>query len=365
MAKLTPHEAMAMAIEQGKRGAGFVSPNPLVGCVILDRDGNLIASGYHERLGEGHAEVNALKNVADPKSLEGAHMYVTLEPCAHEGRTPSCAKAVAKLPIASVTYGLRDPNPLVLDQGAAILRAAGKKVELFTGLQSELRELTEIFLTNMTLKRPFVAVKVASSLDGRIALQDGSSQWITGESSREHVHYLRGCYDAVLTGVGTFLRDNPRLNSRHPSFESKKQKIVLLDPTGRSFPHLAKSALVSVRAPEDIVIVTGPMGQRPPLGKHLEIPDADGAFDMPALLEALRSEGLHSIFVEAGAYTSASFIKSKFADRLYLFMAPKILGEGLSWTAGMTLGSLDHAVNLRENRIEKFGEDFLLTGRLV
>lgn len=356
---------MALAIEQGRRGAGFVSPNPLVGCVILDREGRILSRGHHAKLGGPHAEAHALNEIEDPNRLDGAHVFVTLEPCAHEGRTPSCAKALAKLPIASVTYGLKDPNPLVSGQGAEILRAAGKRVEVFPGLQNELRELAEIFLTNMTAKRPFVAVKVASSLDGRIALRDGTSQWITGEDARARVQYLRGCYDAVLTGVGTFLRDNPRLNSRHPAFASKRQQIVLLDPTGRSFSTLKKSALLEVRAPEDIVIVTGPLGQSPPIGRHIEIPDADGAFDMPALLEALRGEGLHSLFVEAGAYTVASFLRARFADRLYLFMASKIMGEGLSWTSGLTLASLDHAIPLGYTRVENFGADFLLTGRLV
>lgn len=360
---LTPHEAMKLAIEEGKKGAGFVSPNPLVGCVILDRHGELLAKGYHARVGQNHAETNALAYVEDPKQLDGAHVLVTLEPCAHEGRTPSCAKMLAKLPIASVTYGIEDPNPLVSGQGAAILREAGKKVEVFTELQSELEELAEIFLLNVRSKRPFVAVKVASSLDGKVALKDGTSQWITSEAAREHVQYLRGCYDAVLTGVGTFLRDNPRLNSRHPLFTEKKQKVILLDPTGRSFNQLEKSALLSVRAPEDLIVVTGTLGLRAPVGKHLEIPDAQGSFDMPSLMRALHAEGIRSLFVEAGPYTVSQFLRWKHVDRLFVFLAPKLLGDGMSWTSGFSLGSLQQAIVLQDTHVTAIGSDFLLSGR--
>jgi diaminohydroxyphosphoribosylaminopyrimidine deaminase/5-amino-6-(5-phosphoribosylamino)uracil reductase len=362
---LSPLEAMKLAVEEGKKGAGFVSPNPLVGAVILDRNYNLVGKGFHRRVGDAHAEVNALKEIENPGHLDGAHVFVTLEPCAHEGRTPSCAKALAKLPIASVTYGLKDPNPLVAGQGARILREAGKTVEPFTDLQDELEELAEIFLMNMRSKRPFIAVKVASSLDGRIALAGGESQWITNEESRAHVQYLRGCYDAVLTGVGTFLRDDPRLNSRDARFGGKNQRVVLLDPSGKSFAKLAKSRLWSVREPGDILVITGPLSVDAPEGiRHVEIPDADGAFEMPALMDALMEAEVHSLFVEAGAYTVSGFLKARLVDRLYLFQAPKILGEGLGWTSGFTLSSLVQAPILRHPRLERFGGDFLVTGRL-
>jgi diaminohydroxyphosphoribosylaminopyrimidine deaminase/5-amino-6-(5-phosphoribosylamino)uracil reductase len=362
---LSPLEAMKLAIEEGKKGAGFVSPNPLVGAVILDRHYNLVGLGHHQRVGHAHAEVNALKEIENPGHLDGAHVFVTLEPCAHEGRTPSCAKTLAELPIASVTYGLKDPNPLVAGKGAQILREAGKTVALFTDLQDELEELSEIFLMNMRFKRPFVAVKVASSLDGRIALGTGESQWITNEESRAHVQYLRGCYDAVLTGAGTFLRDDPRLNSRDAHFTGKNQRVVLLDPSGKSFAKLEKSQLWSVRKPEDIFVITGPLGLDAPEGiSHVEIPDADGAFEMTALMEALMEAEIHSLFVEAGAYTVSSFLKARLVDRLYLFQAPKILGEGMSWTSGFTLSSIQQAPILRHPRLENFGDDFLVTGRL-
>ena len=368
MAGLSPFEAMRLAIDEGKKGAGFVSPNPLVGCVILDRDGVLLAKGYHATIGQNHAEVNALAEIEDPNRLDGAHVFVTLEPCAHQGLTPSCAKTLAQLPIAKVTYGIQDPNPLVSGQGAAILRAAGKKVEIFAGgLKSELEALAEIFLLNMRLKRPFIALKIASSLDGKVALSDGSSQWITGEESRAHVQYLRGTYDGVLTGLGTFLRDDPRLNSRHPKFMTKKQKVVLLDPKAESFAKLKDSKLLSVREPEDVVVVTGLLGRKPPPSagqvRHLEVPVVDGVFDVKNLLAALRKAGLHSLFVEAGPYTASYFLRSQMTDRLYVFVAPKLLGNGMNWTSGFTLSTLDQAITLENSEVQIFGQDVLVTGR--
>ena len=360
--KLTPLEAMRLAIAEGNRGAGFVAPNPLVGCVILNRDDILIGKGFHERVGEAHAEINAISSVTDLSQLEGAHLFVTLEPCAHEGRTGSCAKALAQLPIASVTYGLEDPNPLVSGKGAEILRAAGKKVQRFTELQDELHELAEIFFLNMREMRPFVALKVASSLDGKVALSDGSSQWITGEAARQQVHYLRGVYDAVVSGVGTLKRDNPRLNSRDPRFVSKPQKVILLDPLGESYSLLKSSALMSVRRPEDLVIVTAPGVKKPPLGCQLEVPDRDRDFDLSALMSRLGELGIHSLFVEAGPLTASSFLRAGLVDRFYVFIAPKILGEGLSWTPGIRMSSLDSALRLRALRCESFGGDIMLTG---
>jgi diaminohydroxyphosphoribosylaminopyrimidine deaminase/5-amino-6-(5-phosphoribosylamino)uracil reductase len=356
-------EAMQLAISEGKKGAGFVSPNPLVGCVILDKNGDLIGKGYHARVGEAHAEIHALESVKDPKRLEGAHLYVTLEPCAHQGRTGSCAMRIASLPIAGVTYGLVDPNPLVSGKGEKILREAGKSVARFTELQDELEELAEAFLVNMREKRPFIAMKVASSLDGKIALRDGSSQWITGDGARSQVHYLRGCYDAVLSGVGTFLRDSPRLNSRNNQFESKSQKVILLDPEGKSYPYLKNSELAKVRKPEELMIVTAPGIGAPPVGRHIKVSDRDRDFDLHELLTILQGEGIYSVLVEAGPITASSFLKARLVDRMYLFLAPKLLGDGLSWTSAFSLESLDRAVRIEKLKVETFDKDLLLSGK--
>lgn len=362
---LSPREAMALAIEEGKKGAGFVSPNPLVGCVILSRQFELLGKGYHARVGEAHAEINALNDVADKSLLEGAHIYVTLEPCAHVGRTESCARRIAALPVASITYGLQDPDPRVSGRGAEILREAGKSVEWFSDLQAELEELAESFLLNQRKQRPFVVLKIASSLDGQVSLKDGSSQWITGEPARSHVQYLRGCYDAVVTGSGTIEKDNPRMNSRDERFHSKRQRLVVLDPRGRL--RFSGRRVLEVRRAEDIYWVTGPDASAEGNAGvvHLKIPLRDGRFDLSVLLGELMNAGVYSVFVEAGPITASSFLAAEKVDRLYAFLAPKLVGQGLSWTSDLKIRSLDQALRLNGMRTTTLGDDLLVTGRLL
>lgn len=364
MAALTPMEAMQMAIEEGRKGQGFVSPNPLVGCVIVDRDQRFLSTGYHAKVGSDHAEAAALKAISDQSLLQDATVYVTLEPCAHEGRTPSCAKALAQLPIKKVVYGLMDPNPLVSGQGVEILRAAGKEVEQFHGLRDELEELAEIFLTNMRERRVFVGLKVASSLDGRIALLNGESQWITGEPARALVHEWRGSYDAVLTGAGTLLRDNPRLNSRDGRFRDKPSTLIVLDPEGGIASRWTELKAAEVRRPEDVLVVV-----KKGAGQGAKVPVLEASmhgehFDLQQILAALFQRGLRSLFVEAGGFTASSFLREKLADRLYLFLAPKILGQGLSWSEGLRISAIDKALTFEKPAVRWLGEDLLWTARI-
>jgi len=360
---LTPLQAMRIAIEQAARGAGFVSPNPLVGCAILDRHGELIGQGYHERVGLAHAEVNAVNSVRDPARLDGAHVFVTLEPCAHHGRTPPCAEFLAKLPIAAVTYGLEDPNPRVAGQGAAILRASGKTVAAFEGLQDELEDLAEAFLLNMRSGRPFVAVKVAASLDGRIALAGGASRWITGPPARAHVHHLRGCYDVVLTGAGTILKDDPRLDARVPRFASRPNRLVILDQRGELAGPGGQMAFVAGRSPDQIWLVTQAK-VAVPWARNLVIPVAGGDFVLADLLSALWTEGLRSVFVEAGSRTVSSFLAAGLVDRLFVFLAPKLLGAGMGWTDGLKIPDMTSVPVAKRYGIQRVGEDLLISARL-
>jgi len=258
---LTTDEAMRIAILEGARGAPFVSPNPQVGCVILDSESRFLSSGYHEVYGGPHAEVNALRGLTEDE-LQGAHVVVTLEPCAHQGKTPSCAIELTKHKIAKVTYGLKDPNPVVSGKGAEILKNAHIQVNEYLAqetifqkeIKKDLEELAEIFLCNQIQKKPFVAVKLASSLDGQIALKNGQSQWITGEKSRLYNHYLRACYDALLVGGRTIQLDNPSLNVRYPGLK-KQNRVIVLDPKAAVLNRLEDFELAKIHKKENLLFV--------------------------------------------------------------------------------------------------------------
>jgi diaminohydroxyphosphoribosylaminopyrimidine deaminase/5-amino-6-(5-phosphoribosylamino)uracil reductase len=258
---VTPSQAMRLAIDEAKLGWGFVSPNPLVGCTIVDSDHRLLSVGYHARIGEAHAEISAIQNLNDPSLVAGSNVYVTLEPCAHEGakkKTGSCARRLSELKPASVTYAVEDPYPLVSGKGAQMLREAGVRSEPLKSrsdisdraeLEAAAEEVAEVFLHNQRASEPFVGIKVAMSSDGMIASRAADQRWVTGLESREHVHYLRAGYDAVLVGRGTFDTDDPSLNVRHSQFPNFENKAILLDPMGRSFPLLLNSKVLNSRDP--------------------------------------------------------------------------------------------------------------------
>lgn len=374
--KLSLDEAMKLAIDEAYLGATRVSPNPLVGCVVLDSSGGFLSKGHHEFYGGPHAEVNALKNLT-PDQLKGAHVLVTLEPCAHEGKTPSCAKAIAKLPVSKVTFGLVDPNPLVAGQGADILRAAGIQAEVFHSedrtLMSELELVCEAFLWNFRHKKPFVTVKIASSLDGQIALKNGESQWITGPESREYVHYLRACHDAVLVGRGTVVADNPSLNVRHPQYQ-KNNKVVVLDPdldllaTWTSYKladvHEEKNVFwcVAEESKAKAETIAAGLNKKPQICFVKTM--VHGGFDLNNLMDVLYSQGLRSLFIEGGAHTVSEFIASGMVQRLYLFQAPILMGAGKSWTETLALESMSKKICLDSVKTRAFGPDLMWTGRL-
>lgn len=378
--KLTQEQAMRLAISEAYKGATRVSPNPLVGAVVLDSSGNYLASGYHEFYGGPHAEVNALKNLSD-EELKGAHVFVTLEPCAHEGKTPSCAKMMAKLPIKKVTFGLIDPNPLVAGQGADILRAAGIEAEVFSSadgkedheIKVKLEEVCEVFLWNFREKKVFVALKMASSLDGQVALKSGESQWITGPESREYVHFIRACYDAILVGKGTIDFDNPSLNIRHPEID-KHNKVVVIDAEAELLHRFADLKLSQVHASHDIYWCVAEDLKEEALKKVAKLPNRPtlifvktligGDLELEHLLAQLHATGLRSVMVEGGAFTASSFVSYQLVNRLYLFQAPIIMGSGgsRSWTETLQIPSMLEKIHLKNPRYLTFGDDFMVTG---
>lgn len=361
---------MALALNEAKKGLGFVSPNPPVGCVILDKDMNFLASGYHHAVGQNHAEIDALSQITDPQKLNGAHLYVTLEPCAHEGRTPSCAKALAKLPIASVNYGLVDPHPQVSGEGLKILQKAGIQVNAISAMKQSLEELVEIFFLNQTKKRPFVALKVASSLDGQMGLHTGESQWITGELARERVQYLRGIYDAILIGIETFLQDSPRLNSRLPEFSNKINWAVLLDPEARSVDILANSPLAQVRPLDKILIFTKKenAGKSWPPNCSVKAIQTNslGFFNLREVLQIMYDVGICSVFLEGGAKVYSTFLADQFVDRIYVFQNMSLLGggSGVSWSQDLSIATLKDRIHLDAVQSEQLSEnDWLFSGK--
>lgn len=380
--RLNPEQAMRLAVSEAYKGATRVSPNPLVGSVVLDAGGGFLSCGYHEYYGGPHAEVNALKGLSE-QDLRGAHVFVTLEPCAHEGKTPSCAKMMSKLPIKKVTFGLIDPNPLVAGQGAEILRQVGIEAELFSSsdasvdkeIKIQLEEVCEAFLWNFRHKKVFVALKMASSLDGQVALRSGESQWITGEESREYVHYLRASYDAILVGKGTIEFDNPSLNIRHPKIQ-KKNKVVVIDLEGELLNKFSSLKLSQVHDSENLFWCVADEAREKIESHCAKLSSAPqlvfvktgvgGDLELSDLLHQLYKVGLRSVLVEGGALTASSFIRDGLVNRLYMFQAPIIMGSGgsRSWTETIRLNSMKEKIHVKNPRYMTFGDDFMITGTL-
>jgi diaminohydroxyphosphoribosylaminopyrimidine deaminase/5-amino-6-(5-phosphoribosylamino)uracil reductase len=321
--------AMQRALALAARGLESTDPNPRVGCVIAQRT-RIVAEGWHERAGEAHAEVAALRAAAGQAA--GAAVYVTLEPCSHHGRTPPCVEALIAARVARVVYALDDPNPLVSGRGAAALRAAGIAVE--SGLMAlEAAELNAGFIKRMQHGRPLVRVKLAMSLDGRTALASGESQWITGEAARRDVQRWRARSSAVLTGIGTVLADDPRLDVRLPqdpgAGERRQPLRIVLDtqlrtPSGaRLFEGGGEVLILSALGAEENVRAAALTAR----GARIEsLPLLAGRLGLEALLDRLSELELNEVLVEAGATLAGELLRGGLADELLLYIAPKLLG---------------------------------------
>ena len=322
--------AMQRALALAARGMETTDPNPRVGCVIA-RGERIVGEGWHERAGEGHAEVAALR--AAGNHATGATVYVTLEPCSHQGRTAPCAMALTAARVARVVYAIEDPNPQVSGRGAAALRAAGITVEAGL-LEAEARELNAGFLKRMQRGRPFVRVKLAMSLDGRTALANGQSKWITGDAARQDVHGWRARSSAIMTGVGTVLADDPRLDVRLPvetSAVQRRQPLrVVLDSRLRTPP-----AAQMFGTGAEVLILTGlaaldetraaALSAR---GARLEsLPTVDGRVELNAVLDRLGELEVNELLVEAGATLSGALLRQGLTDELVIYVAPRLLGQ--------------------------------------
>ena len=355
-------EYMRRAMELAERGVGFTNPNPMVGAVIV-KGGKVIGEGWHERCGEWHAERNAFRNCTVP--AEGATMYVTLEPCCHYGKTPPCTEAIIEHGIARVVVGMEDPNPLVAGKGIALLREAG--IEVVCGVEEEaLREQNRVFLKYISTKLPWVAMKTAMTLDGKIATRTGDSKWITGAEARAYVHELRHRFMAIVVGIGTAVADDPLLNCRIEGRGVRQPIRVVVDSNARLSldSQLVKTAgeyrtivAHTCFAPEERVKALREIGVEMLLCKEKE-----GLVDVRNLLELLGQSGIDSILLEGGGSLNYTFLSEGLADELYAFIAPKIVGGMNAKTPveGAGMEKMADAINLELENVLNIGHDVLL-----
>lgn len=347
---------MKKCIALAQKSEGHVSPNPFVGAVVLDKNGKVVGEGRHEKYGHAHAEVNALKMAGE--KAKGATIIVNLEPCSHYGKTPPCADLIIEKEIKKVVIGLVDPNPLVAGKGIKKLQDAG--IEVITGvLEEECKTLNEIFIKNQTEKLPFIAIKTATTMDGKIATKTGSSKWITGEKARAHVQTLRNKYDAILTGFNTIKSDDPSLTCRKRG--GRNPVRIIIDSKLNSDP----KAKVFNDDGTKTIIATGNNVPAKDFGSNVEIvkcPLTENKIDLNFLAIKLYEKGIMSILVEAGGELNGAFIKAKLADKIYQFIAPKILGdkEAKNFIEGFNINKINETIKLEIKSVKKFSSDILI-----
>ena len=357
------HAHMAQALRLAERGLYSTSPNPRVGCVIV-RDGVVVGEGWHQRAGEAHAEVNALQQAGT--AARGATAYVTLEPCSHHGRTPPCTEALLAAGIRRVVAAMADPNPLVAGRGLAQLQAAGVAVDV--GLMAdEAHELNIGFVSRMTRQRPWVRLKAAASLDGKTALQNGESQWITGPQARQDGHCWRARACAILSGIGTVRKDDPQLNVRGVDTSRQPLKVIVdsrleLSPAARLL-EVGNVLLVSAgQAVAEVAERAAALRERG--AEILDLPDGKGRVDLHALLHELAQRGLNEVHVEAGSRLNGALLAAGLVDEVLLYLAPCLLGDTARGLFALpALESLAGKHQLAIRAAERLGDDLRVLAR--
>ena len=358
---------MERALALAKRGMYTTDPNPRVGCVLV-KNGEVIGEGYTQPAGQDHAEIRALKDARSRgHDLRGATAYVTLEPCSHFGRTPPCANALIEAQVERVIAAMEDPNPQVSGRGLSMLRDAG--IEVRCGLlEHEARELNIGFVSRMTRGRPWVRMKVAASLDGRTGLPSGESQWITGEAARADGHAWRARASAILTGIGTVKEDNPRMTVR--AVDTPRQpRRVLID----SQLDVPPEARILVGAPT--LIFCGNLDERHTEraealrargAEIVQMANANGKVDLPAMLKALGERGVNELHVEAGYKLNGSLVREGCVDELLIYLAPSLLGmDSMSMFNLVAPSSLAGRTQLRFHGIDRVGDDLRILARFA
>ncbi|MGD2138034.1 MAG: bifunctional diaminohydroxyphosphoribosylaminopyrimidine deaminase/5-amino-6-(5-phosphoribosylamino)uracil reductase RibD [Gammaproteobacteria bacterium] len=361
------HQFMARALQLAARGLYTTDPNPRVGCVLV-RNGQVLGEGWHERAGEAHAEIIALRQAGERAA--GATAYVTLEPCCHHGRTPPCSQALIAAGVSRVIAAIQDPNPLVAGNGLAELQAAG--ILTASGLLAdEAQRLNPGFVMRMRHGRPWVRCKLAMSLDGRTAMESGESRWITGEAARRDVHHLRARSSAILTGIGTVLADDPSLTVRlggNDAVSFLQPLRVIIDSRLRTPPTAKLLGL-----PGETLILTGSMDpqrvamlSRPGVSVDTLPLDAAGRLDLRAVLRYLGDTGINEVHVECGAILNGALIADRLIDELVIYMAPHLMGDaGPGLFALPGLQHMAQRIRVSIQDVRAVGEDLRITARLA
>lgn len=351
---------MRRALELAKKGEGWVSPNPMVGAVIV-KDGQIIGEGWHERYGEFHAERNALAHCC--QSPQGAVMYVTLEPCCHYGKQPPCTEAILEAGIRKVVVGAGDPNPLVSGKGLEILRRHGVEVQEHV-LEKECREMNQVFFHYIRTGKPYVVMKYAMTMDGKIAAFTGASKWITGEQARAHVQSLRHKYRGIMVGVGTVLADDPLLTCH---MEGGRNPVRIICDTHLSTP--LDSRILDTAKEADTILAVGENVEKErqiPYEEKgctlLKIPEKEGEIDLSLLMKELGNRKIDSLLLEGGGQLNWSALQSGIVEKVMTYIAPKLLGgrEAKSPVGGQGFPDPSRCLFLRPGKISRLGEDYLI-----
>jgi diaminohydroxyphosphoribosylaminopyrimidine deaminase/5-amino-6-(5-phosphoribosylamino)uracil reductase len=355
---------MRRALELSKKAVGVVNPNPLVGAVIV-KDNRVIGEGYHEYFGGPHAEVNAFKNATE--DVEGATMYVTLEPCSHFGKTPPCADAIVKNKISKVVIGMIDPNPIVAGRGIEILRKNG--IEVTTGvMDTEIKKINEIFIKYIISKEPFCIMKTAMTIDGKIATSNGDSMWISNEKSRAYVHEIRQMVTGIMVGIGTVLKDDPELTTRREGLISKNPIRIIIDSTAK-VPLEAK--ILRCNEKTKTIIATTDLAKESKIEaiklKGAEVivtPNKNNGVDLNYLMRILGEMGIDSILLEGGSTLNYSALEAGVVDKVITFISPKIFGGTSSKTpvGGQGVECVKDSIMLTDTKVTRFNEDIMIEG---
>lgn len=359
-------EYMRRALELARKGEGHTSPNPMVGCVVV-KDGRIISEGYHEKYGEFHAERNALTRCTEDTA--GADLYVTLEPCCHQGKTPPCTDIIIEKKIARVFVGSMDSNPLVAGKGVQILRDHGIYVE--TGiLNAECRKLNEVFYHYIATKTPFVVMKYAMTLDGKITCATGDSKWVTGEIARTQVHRMRGRYRGIMVGIGTVLADDPMLNCR---VEGGVDPVRIICDSNLHIP--TESQIVKTASDIETIVACSQEALESERKQEkirrlkeagIQIIGTEGAHgvNLVELMKKLGGQNIDSILLEGGGTLNASALEDGIVNKVYAYIAGKLIGgmDARSPVEGMGIDRMADAITLQNMEIEKLGDDFCIVG---